>query len=181
MADQRAWTRHWMLYLLMPALAAVLLICGYIYASRPATTLIIVRHAEKSAAPPDNPPLSAEGEARALTLMQVVEGADVKAVYASQFPRTQQTVQPLAERLRLPVTNVNADDVEGLVEQVLTNHAGAVVLIASHSNKIPLIIEALGGGPIPPIAETEYDQLYIVTVPPLGKTRVIQLKYGKTS
>jgi hypothetical protein len=52
------------------------------------------------------------------------------------------------------------------------------VLIAGHSNTIPQIIEGLGGESISPIAETEYDNLFIVTVYRFGGANVVHLNYG---
>jgi broad specificity phosphatase PhoE len=158
--------------------AASLALAGYVCFFSPVTTVVIVRHAEKAAAPPDNPPLSTEGQARAQTLARILEGANVRGVYATEFPRTQQTVQPLAERLGLPVTQVNAGDADGLVKHIMSNHRGETVVVAGHSNTVPLIIEKLKGGQVPAIADTEYDRLFIVNVYRFGKARVLQLRYG---
>lgn len=146
-------------------------------ADSPPTTVLLVRHAEK-AAPTGDPPLSADGQARAQALVHVVGDAGVTAVYATQFLRTQQTVQPLATYLGLPVNEVNADDVEGLVAQVLSDHAGKVVLIAGHSPTVPAIIQEFGGDPMPPIPGNEFDNLFIVTVHRFGEAKVLRLNYG---
>lgn len=155
----------------------IIVVIGWWWCFRPVTTVLLVRHAEKAAQTTD-PPLSADGHARAQTLVHVAGDADVTAIYATQYLRTQQTVQPLATHLGLPVNQVNANAVEGLVGQVLSDHAGEVVLIAGHSNTVPAIIEEFGGDPIPPIAENEFDNLFIVTVYRFGKARVVHLNYG---
>jgi phosphohistidine phosphatase SixA len=177
MADRRAWLKLWPLYLSTLLLAASLLI-GYLCFFSPVTTVLIVRHAEKGQAPPDNPPLSADGQARSLTLARSLEGANIRAVYATEFLRTQQTVQPLADRLGLPVTVIDAKDQDALVKHLLSNHRGEAALVAGHSNTVPLIIEKLGAGPIAPIAETEFDKLFVVTVYRFGKAKVVELRYG---
>ncbi|HEY6190674.1 MAG TPA: phosphoglycerate mutase family protein [Pyrinomonadaceae bacterium] len=177
MADGRGWTRLWPLYLSVLILAAALVL-GYLCFYSPVTTVVLVRHAEKGAQPADNPPLSAAGQARAQELARVLEGANIRAIYATQFARTQQTVQPLAERLGLPVTQVDASDAAGLVNHIVSNHRGEAVLVAGHSNTVPTIIEKLNGGQIPAIADTEYDKLFVVTLYRFGKAKVIQLRYG---
>ena len=50
--------------------------------------------------------------------------------------------------------------------------------MAGHNNTVPEIIAALGGPTFPTIPETEYDNLYIVTVYRTGKAKVVKLKYG---
>ncbi len=142
------------------------------------TVVIVVRHAEKSAAPSDDPPLSDAGRKRADALSRALSKAGVKAIFATQYQRTQQTVEPTAQALQIPVTKVDAANTPALVAQVLEKHRGQVVLIAGHSNTIPEIIAALGGGPIPAIAETDFDNLFIVSIPVTGPARLLHLKYG---
>jgi len=182
MAD-RANTRlsRWPLYLLILILGGALCVAFYLCFYTPVTTVLIVRHAEKAATPPDNPPLSTEGQARAATLARVVADANVRAVYATQFARTQQTVQPLATQLGLSVTQQNASDTDALVNDILSNHRGEVVVVAGHSNTIPEIIVRLNGGQIAPVAETEFDKLFVVTVYRWRRAKVIQLRYGNPS
>jgi hypothetical protein len=45
---------------------------------------------------------------------------------------------------------------------------------------VPEIIAALGGPTFPTIPETEFDNLYIVTVYRTGKAKVVKLKYGSS-
>jgi broad specificity phosphatase PhoE len=140
--------------------------------------VLIVRHAEKGTTPPDNPPLSTDGQARAETLARVVAGANVRAVYATEFARTQQTVQPAATQLGLNVTQINANDSQALVNDILSNHRGETVLVAGHNNTIPEIIAKLNGGQITPVAETEFDKLFVITVYRWRRAKVLQLRYG---
>ncbi|GAI82743.1 unnamed protein product, partial [marine sediment metagenome] len=168
-------------YPLVLVIVVVIVYIGYCCYFCPVTTVLLVRHAEKSATPPQDPPLNATGQARAQTLVHVAGEAGVTAIYANQFIRTQQTVQPLATHVGFPVNQVDATDVEGLVDQVRSDHSGEVVLIVGHSNTIPQIIEELGGDPISPIAESEFDNMFIVTVFRLARTKVINLKYGDPS
>lgn len=146
----------------------------------PVTTVMVIRHAEPAASPPGNPPLSPAGQTRAQTLVHVAGSAGVSAIFASEFLRTQETVQPLATALGLSVVQVNRADVQALVDQILTQHRGAVVLVAGHTDTIPQIIDRLGGGTIAAIAPTEFDNLFVVTVRRFT-TRVLRLKYGNAS
>ena len=178
MPNSRVPKKAWAIALISLIIVIPLVFISYLYFFSPVTTVIIIRHAEKSAAPPDNPVLSPEGQARAQLLVHMLESAGVKAVYATQFARTQQTVEPLAEHLGLQVTVVNADDARGLARQILFQHAGETVVVASHSNKIPQIIAELHGGTIPEIPETQFDRMFVVTVYRWRKAKVVMMKYG---
>lgn len=177
MSKARAWPGLWPLYLSMIVLAAALLV-GYMAFFSPVTTVVLVRHAEKSATPPDNPALSPEGQKRAQALARLLAGASIKALYATEFARTQQTVQPLASELGLGVTQIKANDADALVTDILSNHRGETVLVAGHSNTVPVIIEKLRGANVPQIADTEYDRLFVVTVYRFGKAKVLELRYA---
>lgn len=145
----------------------------------PATIVLLVRHAEKAAEPPGDPALTPEGTKRAAKLLQVAGDSGVRTIYATQFLRTQRTVEPLAAKLGIAVTQREASDVDGLVADILAHHRGEVVLVAGHSNTIPDIIKKLGGGTVPAIADTEFDNLYVVTVPREGDGRTVRLHFGE--
>src|SRR5437899_2869495 len=68
-------------------------------------TVVLVRHAEKAAAPPDDPLLSDSGKRRAQALDAVLASAPVTALYASEAVRTQLTLKPLADRLHLDINH----------------------------------------------------------------------------
>src|SRR4030095_14351548 len=95
--------------MLFAVLGAVVVFAYFATFSRPVTTVILVRHAEKNIEPNNpNPNLSPAGEARAQELVRILGSSGITAIYASQFVRTQQTVQPLATRLGLPITQIEA-------------------------------------------------------------------------
>lgn len=147
------------------------------------TTAFVLRHAEKTPGGND-PPLSPEGQLRAQELIQVAGQAGVTVIYATQFVRTQQTAQPLANHLGIDINifNVTANAqqyAEDLVNHILTEHSGEVVLIVSHSNTVHLIVEALGANSINPLDGNEYDKLFIVSVPRWGgSVKSVNVEYG---
>lgn len=147
---------------------------------QPSMTIILVRHAEKMIVKPENkdPDLSPAGLARAQELVRVFGNTGITAIYATQYRRTQQTVKPLAEKLGLPVTQVEAKESTELVKQIRSRNAGQVIFIAGHNNTVPEIIAALGGPKLPIIPEEEFDNLYILTVQSDGTAKLLQMKYG---
>lgn len=146
----------------------------------PPLTVILVRHAEKKIEPPENkdPDLSPAGLARAQELVRVFGDSGVATIYATQYKRTQQTVKPLADKLGISVTQVEAKNTPDLVKQIRAEKGGRTVFVAGHNNSIPEIIAALGGPKLPIIPEREYDNLYILTVQNDGTAKLLKLKYG---
>ncbi len=175
--SQTVTRRYWLPIAVIVVLSVIIL--GYIYCLKQTTVVFVIRHAEKAGA--NDAPLSAAGLARAQTLVHVAGEAGVEAIYATQFRRTRQTVEPLASHLGISITQVNANDVDGLIQQLWRDHAGRVVLIAGHSDTVPQIIEKLGGGRIAPIAEDKFDNLFIVAIPWIGGVKTVHLKYGNKS
>lgn len=142
------------------------------------TTIFLVRHADKAATAGDDPPLSELGRKRANALRHALEKTGVSAIYATQFQRTQQTVEPLAQALKIPVTKIDAASSDKLVAQIREKHSGETILIAGHSNTVPAIIKSLGVAGAPAIADTEFDNLFVVTIGEKGRATLMHLRYG---
>ena len=168
--------------MLFAILAAVLVFAYYATFRRPVTTLILVRHAEK-VIDPNNPDvdLNADGQARAQELVRMFGDSGINAIYATQYKRTQETVRPLADRLGLPINQVNAKNTGDLLAQIRAQHSGQTIFVAGHNNTVPEIIAAAGGPQFPNIPESEYDNLFIITIYRTGKAKIVKMKYGKPS
>src|SRR5260221_12479074 len=117
---------------------ALLLAAVSTIAAPPVTTVIVVRHAEKTG-PTGDVPLSDAGRARARELARVLAGASVTAIYDTQYLRTQQTAEPLTRCLKIKPTVTGTTDAYAadLVKEIEAHHAGGTVLVVSHSNHIP--------------------------------------------
>ncbi len=165
--------------MLFIVLGAVVLFAYFSTFERPMTTIILVRHAEKNIEPANpDPDLSLPGQTRAQELARLFGDAGIKGIYTSQYKRTQQTVKPLADKLGLAATSVDAKNTAELVRQIRAQHNGDVVFVAGHNNTVPEIIAALGGPRLPAIPETEFDNLYIVTIYRVGGAKLLRMKYG---
>jgi broad specificity phosphatase PhoE len=170
---------------LAAVLGYVVLVTGFAWylESRLPTTVVFVRHAEVERDGTDDPELSLAGRQRAEELADFVQDIDVvssiNAVYASEFRRTQETAAPIARRLGLDVQVADQSDIEDFMAEVQHRHRGEIILIVSHSNLIgPLVAELHGHQSVPEIAEDEFDNFYIVTVPLYGKVKTLRLHYG---
>lgn len=159
---------------------------AWFFESQATTTIVFVRHAEKQQSPADDPELTEAGRRRVAELTRQLIDADVvagvDAIYSTPFKRTMQTAGPLAEALELPVHPYDPDpeDPEAMLEDIVRRHKGKIILIVGHSDTIPELIAELGASKkVPPIADNEYDNIYIISIPWFGKTKTIRLRYGE--
>jgi len=147
------------------------------------TTVVVIRHAEKQPGTIDDAPLSPEGELRATRLAQMFGDAEafgrVKKIYVTDTHRAQQTAAELAQRLDLKPVVVDArDSTRHLARQVLRENRGGLAIVIGHSNTVPqLVADLSGNSKVPPIAEEEFDTMYVVTVPTIGRASVLRMKY----
>ena len=165
------------------AYIAVAIGLAWFFESQATTTVIFIRHAEKDLTQLDNPGLSDQGRVRVAELTRQLIDADVvagiDAIYSTSYRRNTETVQPLAKILNLEINYYNPTENEEVLENILDNHKGKIILVVAHSNTVPILIADLGASKnVPPIAEHEYDNIYIVSIPWFGKTKTIRLRYG---
>ena len=157
---------------------------AWFFESQATTTIIFVRHAEKATEPADDPGLSAAGQRRVAELTRQLVDADVvagiDAIYATDYNRTQETARPIADALDLPINTYDASDTETVLATILKEHKGKIILVVGHSNTVPMLIANLGASKkVPPIHESEYDNIYIISIPWFGKTKTIRLRFGE--
>ncbi len=157
---------------------------AWFFESQATTTVLFVRHAEQAAEPADDPGLSEAGKLRATELARQLVDADVvagiDAVYATPLRRSVETAKPVAEALDLPLRSYAVSDTEEFLEELVREHKGQIVLVVGHSNTVPQMIGNMGASKrVPPIADGEFDNLYLVSIPWFGKTKTIRLRYGE--
>ncbi len=148
------------------------------------TTIVLVRHAEKQVGAISDAPLSPEGEVRASRLAQMFGDSEefgrIGRIYVTDTRRTQQTAAGLAQRLGLKPEIVDAK----------TDSARACAPRAARESRPPRAHRraqqhrARKSSPrsrtsnnVPPMGDEEFDTLYVVTVPTIGKASVLRLKY----
>ena len=132
--------------------------------------VFIVRHAERAAAPAgqtpapgmmaDDPPITPAGEQRAARLASMLASAGIRHVFTSEYLRTRQTAAPLAAKLGLAPVTVPAKDPDALLARI--RGADGNVLVVGHSNTVPDLLKKLGVSGTVTIADSEYDNLFVV-------------------
>lgn len=147
-------------------------------------TVVLIRHAEKAAQPPDDPPLTADGTARAQELVNVLGDAGVDAIFTSQLIRTGLTAEPLATAEGITPVQFTIDEndpqafVDDIVANLLSGHWGETVLVVSHSNTVSLIADGLDS-PATGAIGNSFDKLFVVTVPRWwGEVTIARVRYG---
>jgi broad specificity phosphatase PhoE len=177
---------------LLPAVLLLALAGAPAAAQEAATTVVLVRHAERAQAAPGDPdpPLSAAGEARARALAEVLADAGVEALVVSERQRTRLTAAPLAEARGLepevvPIRDGAEANAAAVAELIRARHAGRTVLVVAHSHTVPAILAALGGPGMIALCDWEYDDLLVVSFAASAASgeppRTIRARYGAPS
>jgi phosphohistidine phosphatase SixA len=165
------------------ALAGVVVVAIAIWmlSAASTTTVFVMRHAEKALTPPEDPPLSPTGEARATALAEQLgrapKGLGIDCIFVSEFRRTQDTVRPLANRLGIPMIVVPAADPSLVARRALREYRGGRLLIIGHSDTVPKIVEALSGDEVPVMDESEFGVVYVVAVPRFSRAAVTRFDF----
>ena len=147
---------------------------------RQTTWVVLVRHAEKAGEQGDVP-LTDQGHKRAELLAEMLAEADVKAIYATQFLRCQQTCEPLSQKTGVPITTLSiegdtAEHVRQLARRLKSkDHAGELIVCVEHSNTIPMILTELGAESIEGYAD--YPQMFVIILTEGEPAKRIILQY----
>jgi broad specificity phosphatase PhoE len=171
------------LWLLAWAGLLMLLAAVVYWNSATTTTIVLIRHAEKQIGTIDDAPLSPQGEQRATRLAQMFGDPEafgrVRQIYVTDTRRTQQTAAGLAQRLGLkPVVVEGKPSAGEIARRVLRENRGGLALVVGHGNTVPQIVKELSDAKeVPAFGEEEFDTMYVVTVPTIGKASVLRMKY----
>jgi phosphohistidine phosphatase SixA len=142
-------------------------------------TVLAVRHADIDLPPASaDPALNPAGRERAIALARMVGESGASAIFTSQFVRTRQTVEPLAELLG--VTPQLTPEPSEWAESARSGQFGPFLVVAGHSNTVPELLASLGAASPPAIGEREFDNLFVLTTLPEHGAGLLHLRYGAT-
>ena len=127
-------------------------------------SVYLVRHAEKDVTDPDNdnPQLRSCGIDRARRLAGIFQSVDLKAVYSTNYARTQNTARPTADSKNIAVQTYDPSKLDVIVDQLATRKQDA--LVVGHSQTTNVLAGKLAGIELEDIDEEEYDRLYQVVI-----------------
>lgn len=143
------------------------------FAASCGNTIYVVRHAEKATGiDPEtmqtikDPPLSLEGQERALALKQLLGSKNIKHIYSTNTLRTISTARPLKELylgMNIQLYSPKPDSTDAFIQKVKKIKKGDV-LIVGHSNTVDDLANKLAGTTVVPgdLKDSEYDNLFIL-------------------
>lgn len=126
-------------------------------------TIYLVRHAEKQADGGKEPVLTLVGQQRATNIAKMLKDKNITAIYSSDYNRTRQTAQPLAQILGLTITIYDPAKLKAFAKQILSKPFSidqGNLLIVGHSNTTPGLASFLGGEDFGEIDHSEYHRVY---------------------
>ena len=161
--------------IVLPLLLISLILLG-LFGIRPSNvdaTFYLLRHAEKQSDGTKDPHLTEQGRQRAEFLAQQLSLANITKIYSSDYHRTQETAKPLSDLYGISVESYNPKELEAFAQNLKTETGNIVVV--GHSNTTPTLAALLSGQEVDAIDESEYENLYQLTLID-GKARLTRFK-----
>jgi broad specificity phosphatase PhoE len=149
----------------------IILLSVFLYSC--GNTYYIVRHAEKATGidpqtmkPLTDPPLTFEGQERALKLKEILSGKNIRHFYSTNTLRAISTAKPLKElflNTSIQIYSSKPDSMDAFIQQLQSIRKGNI-LVVGHSNTVDDIANKLCGRKVVPgdLKDNEYDNLFVV-------------------
>jgi phosphohistidine phosphatase SixA len=178
-------TRHrrpFLAPLWLSLLAALAIGSAFLAAHRGATTTVVflVLPVEKDPGTINDPPVSPEGEERALRLAHMFGATDgvgrIDAIYESDDRRALQTGAPLVERLHRAPVVFSAADARATAERTLREHSGGTVLIIASSPALGQLVHEFMGTDLA-AGQDGPDVICVVSVPSFGRAHLARFSF----
>jgi phosphohistidine phosphatase SixA len=169
----------------------ILILATSVFIVSCSNTVYVVRHAEKETGidpatmkPLTDPPLSLQGNERALLLKQILGSKNVKHIYSTNTLRTISTARPLKELyLGMPIQLYNSkpDSMDVFIQRIKNIKRGDV-LIVGHSNTVDDIVNKIIGNTVvsADLKDNEYDNIFMLKRKARGY-KYKNEKYGRSA
>lgn len=159
---------------------AMLLILSCLGACSSTTTIYLVRHAEKRNTS-DTSSLTPPGSLRAQALRDSMQNKGIDSIYASIYLRTQLTAKPTAELSGITMSLYDPANSIALA-QGLKSVKNKKILVAGHSDNIPVIIQEITGQQVS-IPHDVFNKIFIIKISRASSTRITltETNYGAPS
>lgn len=144
--------------------------------------IYVVRHAEKSTQPPNDPLLTEAGKRRATMLADLLKTKNINLILSTNTARTKGTAAVLSDITNVPISLYSPDTVSGFAARLKNYRSNA--LVVGHSNTILPLLDSLGlQHLLQEIGDNDFDNLFIIkTKRFLGTKRTLtETVYGDVS
>ncbi|MDB5191392.1 MAG: hypothetical protein JWQ96_955 [Segetibacter sp.] len=142
-----------------------------------ATTIILIRHAEKDTVGGTDPALSAIGSERAARLQATLKEYTPEAFYSTNFKRTRETVLPWAKATGKEI-EIYDTKTQDTFADLLKTQAGKTIVVVGHSNTIPPLVNLVAAtDEYKNLPDNEYRKIFIVTIKKDGSSKVKVREY----
>lgn len=152
----------------------------FLFSSCSTQIFYVVRHAEKDGNA-DDAGLTPAGIERAVALEKYLADKKLDTVFTSEKRRTVLTGLSVSLPQSLPQIALKQwpqQDLDKFISRLKSINTSKNILAVGHTNTIPPFVQALCGQQIPAIQETEYNNMYIISIKGKAAT-LVQTKYGK--
>ena len=142
--------------------------------------IYIIRHAEKSTEPANDPHLTVEGKQRAEDLKAFLKNKNIKAIFSTETNRTIETATPISNLISVPIEYYSNDTLSYFLQKVTRLKKN--VLIVGHSNTSVMMLDELKLPHTPTyIPDNDYDNMVIIKVKNSKAVKLIETTYGALS
>jgi len=139
------------------------------------STIILLRHAEKADDGTKDPPLNTAGIERSQKIAAMLKDTQVDAIFSTNYKRTRETAQPIAEMKNLTIQSYEPRNSESMA-QILESHKGKTVVMIGHSNTVPWTANYLvGKETYQNLDDNDYNDMLIVSLWDRGNAKVVWL------
>ncbi len=151
------------------------------------STLYIVRHAEKSTEPKNNPTLTVAGIQRANELKELLKNKKIQSIYSTNTTRTTSTAKPLSELVQVPIQLYSNDTLHKMFKKIFLSKNNT--LVVGHSNTVLTMLDSMHlPKKIKIVGDLEFDNIFIIKIKKYCrdcanqfKAKLIEKKYGATT
>lgn len=152
--------------------AVVVSFVTWLWSTADSTTVVVVRAAESDAG------AAMLGQILADRLGDAASPGHIGVIYCVPGSAAKATAAAVAGRLGLVPVEFQEPDPRAWAARVLRDHAGARVLIVAGGAAIPELVTELGAREtVRPPAADEFDTMYVVTMPRIGRANFVRLRY----
>jgi broad specificity phosphatase PhoE len=144
-------------------------------------SVVLVRHAEKEFKESPDPELSLRGRVRAVHIGLLLARSNATRLISTEFKRTHQTLEPLAERLGKPIEVRPVAKTDDLVRELRDAPPGSTTVVATHANVLPAMVRDLGGVTLSGLAkdgtleDNDYSRVVVLSIGCNTRASVVEL------